>query len=110
MWRSTRRTTARPCAGSPSPIPQTTSGPDAKPVHQPQQRNQRRGEKPEPVAAVHSGRPRETASSALDRIELDQETKQFIADRMWAGASLIVSDYGLSNEAGKYTDFIVQPR
>jgi hypothetical protein len=46
----------------------------------------------------------------LDRIELDQETKQFIADRMWAGASLIVSDYGLSNEAGKYTDFIVQPR
>jgi hypothetical protein len=90
--------------------PQTTSGPDAKPVHQPQQRSQRRGEKPEPVAAVHSGRPRETASSALDRIELDQETKQFIADRMWAGASLIVSDYGLSNEAGKYTDFIVQPR
>jgi len=90
--------------------PQTTSGPDAKPVHQPQQRNQRRGEKPEPVAAVHSGRPRETASSALDRIELDQETKQFIADRIWAGASLIVSDYGLSNEAGRYTDFIVQPR
>jgi hypothetical protein len=90
--------------------PQTTSGPDAKPVHQPQQRNLRRGEKPEPVAAVHPGRPRETASGVLDRIELDQETKQFIADRLWAGASIIVSDYGLSNEAGKYTDFIVQPR
>ncbi len=47
---------------------------------------------------------------ALDRVELDEETRRFIADRLWAGASLIVSDYGLSNEAGKYTDFIVQPR
>jgi L,D-transpeptidase-like protein len=90
--------------------PQTTSGPDAKPAHQPQQRKLRRGEKPEPAQAEHPGRPRETASGVLDRVELDQETKQFIADRLWTGASLIVSDYGLSNEAGKYTDFIVQPR
>jgi hypothetical protein len=90
--------------------PQTTSGPDAKPVHQPQQRALRRGEKPEPAPLPHPGRPRETPSGALDRIELDQETRQFIADRLWAGASLIISDYGLSNEAGKYTDFIVQPR
>lgn len=89
--------------------PQTTSGPDAKPAYQPQ-RSVRRGERPEPAQAAQPGRPRETASGALDRVELDEETRRFIADRLWAGASLIVSDYGLSNEAGKYTDFIVQPR
>jgi lipoprotein-anchoring transpeptidase ErfK/SrfK len=88
--------------------PQTTSGPDAKPASQPS-RSARRGERPEPAQAA-PGRPRETASGALDRVELDEETRRFIADRLWAGASLIVSDYGLSNEAGKYTDFIVQPR
>jgi L,D-transpeptidase catalytic domain len=85
--------------------PQSTSGPDSKPPPR-----ARRGDRPEPVAAVESGRPRETAAGALARIELSNETKAFIADRLWAGASLIVSDYPLSNEAGKYTDVIVQPR
>ena len=41
---------------------------------------------------------------------MPEETRQFIADRLWAGASLIVSDQGISNETGKYTDFIVQTR
>ena len=72
----------------------------------------RRGDRrrePEPVAP-HAGQPRETATGALDRVVLTEATRKFIADKLWAGASLIVSDYGLSNEAGKYTDFIVQPR
>ena len=64
---------------------------------------------PAPVAA-NPGRPSETATGALDRIVLTQETRKFISDRLWAGASLIVSEHGLSNESGKYTDFIVQPR
>jgi hypothetical protein len=55
-------------------------------------------------------RPRETAASVLERFELAPETKAFISDRLWAGASLIVSDQGMSDETGKYTDFIVQAR
>ena len=61
-------------------------------------------------AAANPGQPSETATGALDRIVLTQETRKFISDRLWAGASLIVSEHGLSNELGKYTDFIVQPR
>jgi hypothetical protein len=64
---------------------------------------------PAPVAA-NPAQPNETATGALDRIVLTQETRKFISDRLWAGASLIVSEHGLSNESGKYTDFIVQPR
>ena len=60
--------------------------------------------------APNANQPRETATGALDRVVLLEETRKFIADRLWAGASLIVSEHGLSNEAGKYTDFIVQPR
>ena len=68
-----------------------------------------RRREPEPVAA-NPGQPRETATGALDRIVITEETRKFIADRLWAGASLIVSEHGVSDETGKYTDFIVQPR
>ena len=43
----------------------------------------------------------------LDRFELSEEARRFIAERLWVGASLIVSDEGISNETGAYTDFIV---
>ena len=49
----------------------------------------------------------ETAANALDRFELPEEARRFIAERLWVGASLIVSDEGISNETGAYTDFIV---
>jgi len=52
----------------------------------------------------------ETATSALDRFEIPQEAKQFIEERLWIGASLIVSDEGISNETGTFTDFIVLTR
>jgi L,D-transpeptidase catalytic domain len=52
----------------------------------------------------------ETAVSALDRFELPGEARRFIAERLWLGASLIVSDEGISNETGTYTDFIVLTR
>ena len=82
--------------------PQPSSNPD-------RQTRGRRDDREHQPAASH-GRPRETPAGALDRVVMNEETKVFIADRLWAGASLIVSDYGLSNEFGKYTDFIVQPR
>ena len=81
--------------------------PRAEPRHGGRYGDKRR--EPAPVAAS-TGQPSETATGALDRIVLTQETRKFIADRLWAGASLIVSEHGLSNESGKYTDFIVQPR
>jgi hypothetical protein len=52
----------------------------------------------------------ETAASALQRFELPEEAKRFIEDKLWIGASLIISDEGLSNETGTYTDFIVLTR
>ena len=71
----------------------------------------RRGERAEAAQpAARSAHPHETAASVLERIELPAETRQFISDKLWAGASLIVSDQGISNETGKYTDFIVQAR
>ena len=41
---------------------------------------------------------------------MPEETRQFISERLWTGASIIISDQGISNETGVYTDFIVQPR
>jgi L,D-transpeptidase catalytic domain len=69
----------------------------------------RRGKPAQPVEAVPA-RPHETAAGALERIEMPEETRQFISERLWTGASLIISDQGMSNETGTYTDFIVQPR
>lgn len=60
-----------------------------------------------PPATHH--RP-ETAAGALERFRLAEETRAFIEDRLWAGASLIVSDEGLSPETGATTDFIVMTR
>lgn len=60
-------------------------------------------------AAPAMHRP-ETAAGALERFKLAEETRTFIEDRLWAGASLIVSDEGLSPETGATTDFIVTTR
>ena len=69
----------------------------------------RRGERP-PAPPVQTGRPQETAASVLDRVEIPEETRKFISDRLWTGASLILSDQGISHETGVYTDFIVLTR
>jgi hypothetical protein len=47
------------------------------------------------------------AHAALDRIEIPQHVVERISERMTPGSSLIVSDYGISAETGKGTDFIV---
>jgi hypothetical protein len=69
----------------------------------------RRGKAAQPVEATPA-RPQETAAGALERIDMPEETRQFISERLWTGASIIISDHGMSNETGTYTDFIVQPR
>jgi L,D-transpeptidase catalytic domain len=62
------------------------------------------------AAEATPARPHETAASALERIEIPEETRQFISERLWTGASIIISDQGISNETGTYTDFIVLTR
>ena len=52
----------------------------------------------------------QSATEALDRITFPEEVREQIADVMKPGSSLIISDYGWSNETGKYTDFIVSLR
>jgi hypothetical protein len=82
------------------------SAPAAETRHRGRHSDRRR--EPEPIA--NPGQPRETAAGALDRLELTQETRKFIADRLWAGASLLISDKPTSDETGKYTDHIVKLR
>jgi hypothetical protein len=70
-----------------------------------------RAPEPNGAATPPSGAPvPATALSVLDRFELPDEAKRFIEERLWVGASLIVSDEGISNETGAFTDFIVLTR
>jgi hypothetical protein len=50
------------------------------------------------------------AKAALDRIEISQDVVERISELLTPGSSLIVSDYGISGETGKDTDFIVETR
>ncbi len=54
--------------------------------------------------------PSLSAAAVLDRIEIAPEVAARISEYVTAGASLIVSDHGLGNETGLYTDFIVVTR
>jgi L,D-transpeptidase catalytic domain len=48
------------------------------------------------------------AKAALDRIEIPQDVVERVSQLLTPGSSLIVSDYGLSEETGSDTDFIVE--
>lgn len=50
------------------------------------------------------------ASAALDRIEMPPDVAEQLAELLTPGSSLIVSDYGMSQETGQDTDFIVETR
>ena len=52
-------------------------------------------------------KPPSTAAQALDRIKLPQEAIDRVSEILIPGSSLVVSDYGLGGETGRYTDFIV---
>lgn len=47
------------------------------------------------------------AVAALDRITIEPGFAAEIGKRLWTGATLIISDQGISNETGKGTDFVV---
>jgi hypothetical protein len=68
----------------------------------------RRGKTPEQPPLTG---PQETAASALERFTLPEATRRFIEDRLWAGATLIVSDNNASRETAPLnTDFVVLTR
>ena len=52
----------------------------------------------------------QTAQAALARIKVPDDVRLQIEDVMKPGSSLIISDNGLSNETGKFTEFIVPVR
>ena len=59
------------------------------------------------AVTMPSAEPQPSALEALARIKLPQRVREAIEDRVWTGASLIVSDQGISNETGRGTDFVV---
>jgi len=64
--------------------------------------------KPAPAAAPEPSQ--RAAAEALNRIELPSEVLDRIAPYVTPGASLLISDLGLSGETGRDTDFIVTTR
>ena len=68
----------------------------------------RRGHRIEPDEQVMSSKPfPETAAAALDRIEIPPEALQRIGERLWVGATLIVSDVEMSGEGRYPMDFMI---
>ena len=52
-----------------------------------------------------------SAADALERIEITQDVRDRIAERLWIGGSLIISDQPLSGETGPVgTDLTVRVR
>ncbi len=49
------------------------------------------------------------AASALERIAIPQDTKDRLAELLKPGSSFIISDYPLSRETSKRTEFIIEP-
>jgi len=49
----------------------------------------------------------DSANGALDRIQIPQDVVERVSELLTPGSSLILSDYGISGETGRDTDFIV---
>ncbi len=74
-------------------------------------RPQKKSSRPEAEQPVHvPASARVAAAAALDRITMPPDAVERISDLLSPGSSLIVSDYPISNETGKYTDFIILTR
>lgn len=54
--------------------------------------------------------PATTAAAALDRIDVSPEAAARISELLWTGATLIVSDSGISDETDDDTDFVILTR
>lgn len=64
----------------------------------------------EAAQRASDARKQQTAEAALARISIPADIRLKIEDVMKPGSSLIVSDNGIGNETGKFTDFIVPVR
>ena len=69
--------------------------------------NRKRSKKDDEEASAPSGPP-SSAAEALDRVELPPGVYERIAELLWAGGALIVSDHARSDEMDSDTDIIVQ--
>jgi hypothetical protein len=67
-------------------------------------------EAPAPAAAPAPALPPETAVGALDRVAIPEDAARRMAELSWVGASIIISDHGISGETGETTDFIILTR
>jgi hypothetical protein len=56
---------------------------------------------------IAGSREAQNAQAALDRIEMPKEAVDRIAGILSVGSSLTVSDYGISEETGRETDFVI---
>jgi lipoprotein-anchoring transpeptidase ErfK/SrfK len=68
------------------------------------------GPKAPAVARTPEDHLPQTATQALDRIQIPQEAIDRIGEILSPGASLVISDQGLGPETGEGTDFIVLTR
>jgi hypothetical protein len=72
-------------------------------------RGRGKGKAPEQAAAPPPPAA-DTASGALDRIEMPADVRDRIGELLWNGGSMIVSDYPRSGEMSEYSDFIILTR
>jgi len=84
--------------------------PDAGGSDPQESRRKRRWAQPEePIAASHLSPS--SAAEALERVEVAQDVRDRIAERLWTGGSIIVSDRPVSNETSAVgTDLTVKVR
>ncbi len=89
-----------------------TSIPTTPPSSGGQAKNKKQREAQAAAAAALAAEARklQTPDEALARITIPDDIRLKIEDVLKTGSSLIVSDNGLSNETGKFTDFIVPVR
>lgn len=68
----------------------------------------RRGRHEDEAYVAPAGEDADPAD-ALERIQIPKDTMERLAELVKPGSSFIITDYGLSRETSKRTDFIVEP-
>lgn len=62
------------------------------------------------TGSIGAAIPAETAQGALSRVQLSGEMLDHLSELVWAGASVIISDRGITHETGVGTDFIIETK